>query len=37
MLDWGETSPEEKKRFIIASAIAATIITIGSIAAILLS
>jgi hypothetical protein len=33
MLDWGETSTEEKKRFIIASAIAATIITIGSIAA----
>jgi hypothetical protein len=36
MLDWGETSPEEKKRFIIASAIAATIIVIGSIAAIIL-
>jgi hypothetical protein len=35
MLDWGTTSPE-KKRFIIASNISATIIIIGSIAAILL-
>jgi hypothetical protein len=36
MLNWGETSPEEKKRFIIASAIAATIIIIGSVLAIIL-
>jgi hypothetical protein len=36
MLDWNEESPKEKKRFIIASAIAATIIVIGIIAAIIL-
>jgi hypothetical protein len=36
MLDWGEASPEEKKRFIRACAIAATIKVIGSIAAIIL-
>jgi hypothetical protein len=36
MLNWGETSPEEKKRFIIASAIAATIIITGSVLAIIL-
>jgi hypothetical protein len=36
MLNWGEASPEEKKRLIIASAIAATIIIVGSVAAIIL-
>jgi hypothetical protein len=36
MLDWGETSPEAKKKLIIASAIAATIIIVGSVAAIIL-
>jgi hypothetical protein len=36
MLNWGEASPEEKKRLMIASAIAATIIIVGSVAAIML-
>jgi hypothetical protein len=36
MLDWGEASPEERKKFIRDSAIAATIIIIGTIAAIIL-
>jgi hypothetical protein len=36
MWDWREASPEERKMFIIDSAIAATIIVIGSIAAIIL-
>lgn len=36
MLDWSEESPEERKKFIIDCAIAATIIVVGSIAAIIL-
>jgi hypothetical protein len=36
MLKWGETSPEEKKRFIGDCAIAATIIIVGAVAAIML-
>jgi hypothetical protein len=36
MVNWSEASPEEKKRLIIASAIAATIIIVGSVAAIIL-
>jgi hypothetical protein len=35
-LNWGQANPEEKKRFIIASAIAATIIIVGSVAALIL-
>jgi hypothetical protein len=36
MLNWGETSPVEKKRFIRDCAIAATIIIVGSVASIIL-
>jgi hypothetical protein len=36
MLDWGEASPEERKKFIRDCAVAATIIVIASIAAIIL-
>jgi hypothetical protein len=36
MLKWGEAGPKERKRFIIDCAIAATIIIIGTIAAIIL-
>jgi hypothetical protein len=36
MLNWGEASPEEKRNLIIASAVAATIIIIGSVLAIIL-
>jgi hypothetical protein len=36
MLNWSEASPEEKKRFIIASTIAAAIIIMGTVAAIML-
>jgi hypothetical protein len=33
MLKWGEASPEERKRFVIASAVAAVIIFVGVILA----
>jgi hypothetical protein len=36
MLDWGEASPEEKKRLIRDCAIAAAIIILGTVAAIIL-
>jgi hypothetical protein len=36
MLDWSEASPEERRKFIRDRAIAATIIIIGTIAAIML-
>ena len=35
MLKWGEASPEEKKRLIIAFAVAAAIIIMGSVMAIM--
>jgi hypothetical protein len=35
-LDWSEVGPEERKKFIIDCAIAATIIITGTIAAIML-
>jgi hypothetical protein len=36
MLKWDEASPEERKRFIIASAVAAAIIFVGVILAVIL-
>ena len=36
MVNWSEAGPEEKKMLIIDSAIAATIIIVGSVAAIIL-
>jgi hypothetical protein len=36
MLKWGEASPEERKRFIMASAVAAAIIVVGVILAVIL-
>ena len=36
MLDWREAGPEERKKFIRDSSLVATIIVIGSIAAVIL-